>query len=62
MHLPVACIDFATLTPGTITLDIAEEEGQTYYYIHWIDVKATGEEAGEAIKGKLEKGLKGVWE
>ena len=51
-----------TLTPGTITLDIAEEEGQTYYYIHWIDVKATGEEAGEAIKGKLEKGLKGVWE
>ena len=51
-----------TLTPGTITLDIAEEEGQTYYYIHWIDVKADGEEAGDLIKGKLEKGLKGVWE
>ena len=51
-----------TLTPGTMTLDIAEQEGQTYYYIHWIDVTATGEEAGEAIKGKLEKGLKGVWE
>ena len=51
-----------TLTPGTMTLGIAEQEGQTYYYIHWIDVTATGEEAGEAIKGKLEKGLKGVWE
>ncbi len=51
-----------TLTPGTMTLDIAEQEGQTYYYIHWINVTATGEEAGEAIKGRLEKGLKGVWE
>ena len=47
-----------TLTPGTITMDIAEEEGQTYYYIHWIDV-ATAEpkEAGDAIKGTLEKGV-----
>ena len=27
-----------TLTPGTITMEITEEEGQTYYYIHWIDV------------------------
>ena len=51
-----------TLTPGTMTLDIAEQDGQTYYYIHWIDVTATGKEAGDAIKGKLEKGLKGVWE
>ena len=51
-----------TLTPGTITMDVAEQEGQTYYYIHWIDVTASGEEAGEAIKGRLEKGLKGVWE
>ena len=50
-----------TLTPGTITMDIAEEEGKTYYYIHWIDVKATGEEAGEAIKGKLEKGVRRVF-
>jgi multicomponent Na+:H+ antiporter subunit E len=45
-----------TLTPGTITMDIAEEEGQTYYYVHWIDVKAPGgKEAGDAIKGTLEK-------
>ena len=47
-----------TLTPGTITMDIAEEEGQTYYYIHWIDVAtADAKEAGEAIKGTLEKGV-----
>lgn len=47
-----------TLTPGTITMDIAEEDGQTYYYIHWIDVTApSGKEAGDAIKGTLEKGV-----
>ena len=47
-----------TLTPGTITMDIAEEDGKTNYYIHWIDVTApSGKEAGDAIKGKLEKGV-----
>ena len=52
-----------TLTPGTITMEIAEEDGQTYYYIHWIDVtKPSGQEAGDAIKGTLEKGLRRVWE
>ncbi|MCR5089437.1 MAG: Na+/H+ antiporter subunit E [Oscillospiraceae bacterium] len=52
-----------TLTPGTITLDIAEQDGETYYYVHWIDVSApSGEEAGEAIKGNLERGLRRVWE
>ena len=52
-----------TLTPGTITMDIAEEDGQTYYYIHWIDVtKPSGTEAGNAIKGTLENGLRRVWE
>ena len=51
-----------TLTPGTITMDIAEQDGQTWYYIHWIDVKAEGEEAGEAIKGRLERGVRRFWE
>lgn len=52
-----------TLTPGTITMEITEEDGQTYYYIHWIDAKLPGgEEAGEAIKGRLERGLRRVWE
>ena len=51
-----------TLTPGTITLDIADEEGKTYYYVHWIDVQETDpEKAGEAIKGRLERGLRRVW-
>ena len=51
-----------TLTPGTITMDIAEEEGQTYYYIHWIDVTApSGKEAGDAIKGTLEKSIRRIF-
>ena len=47
-----------TLTPGTITMDIADdEEGRTWYYIHCIDADAESapEEKGEAIKGTLEK-------
>ena len=52
-----------TLTPGTITMETTEEDGQAYYYIHWIDVTApSGKEAGDAIKGTLEKGLRRVWE
>ena len=52
-----------TLTPGTITMETAEEDGQTYYYVHWIDVTApSGKEAGDAIKGRLEKGLRRVWQ
>ena len=52
-----------TLTPGTITMEATEENGQTYLYVHWIDVKETDpEKAGEAIKGTLEEGLKGVWQ
>ena len=50
-----------TLTPGTMTLEITEEEGQIYYYIHWIDVKANGKEAGDMIKGNLEKGIRRIW-
>ena len=52
-----------TLTPGTITMEITEEEGQTYYYNHWIDVtKPSGKEAGDAIKGTLEKWVRRIWE
>ncbi len=52
-----------TLTPGTITMDMAEEDGQLYYYIHWINVSETdGEKAGEAIKGTLEKWVRRIWE
>ena len=51
-----------TLTPGTITLDIAEEDGKSYYYIHWIDVSETDrEKAGDAIKGRMEKWIGRIW-
>ena len=51
-----------TLTPGTITMDIAEEEGQTNYYIHWINVtEEDPEKAGDAIKGTLEKWIGRIW-
>ena len=52
-----------TLTPGTITMDAAEDsEGQTWFYIHWIDVAETDHAAaGEAIKGTLEKWVGRIW-
>ena len=52
-----------TLTPGTITMDIAEEKGKTYYYIHWIDVASEEvPEASDAIAGTLEKWVRRIWE
>ena len=51
-----------TLTPGTITMDMVEEKGKLYYYIHWIDVAETeAAKAGDAIKGTLEKWIRGIW-
>ena len=52
-----------TLTPGTITMDIVEEDGQTNYYVHWINVATQDpKEAGDAIKGTLEKWTRRIWE
>lgn len=52
-----------TLTPGTITLDIAEQGGQTYYYVHWVDVSEEDRvKAGELIKGTMEKWIRRIWE
>ena len=52
-----------TLTPGTITMDIAEENGNTYYYIHWIDVATQDiDEASDEIKGTMEKWIRRIWE
>ena len=55
-----------TLPPGTITMEVTEEtteEGaQDYFYIHWIDVATADEkEAGDAIKGRMEKWLRRIW-
>lgn len=62
-----------TLTPGTITLDIAEDaDGKSFYYVHCIDVSdmnldaededAAREAAGETIKGRMEKWIRRIWE
>ena len=51
-----------TLTPGTITMEIVEEEGKPWYYVHWIEAEADGAEAGEAIKGRMEKWIRRFWE
>lgn len=51
-----------TLTPGTITMEIVEENGQNFYYIHWIDVASrNSKEAGDMIKGKLENWIRRIW-
>ena len=51
------------INPGIITVDIDEHEGQTWYYIHWIDVVETDRTAaGEIIKGRMEKWLRRIWQ
>lgn len=51
-----------TLTPGTIVMDIYEEDNENYMYIHWIDVMSEDTlEAGEMIKGKFEKKIRGIF-
>lgn len=51
-----------TLTPGTLTLDVRKKLGETYLYVHWIDLKTLNrEKAGEKIKGDIEEWLKRVF-
>ena len=52
-----------TLTPGTITMDVAEDgDGQDYYYVQWAQTEETDrEKAGEIIKGSLERGIGRIW-
>ncbi|ADT84330.1 Na+/H+ antiporter subunit E [Thermococcus barophilus] len=51
-----------TLTPGTLTLDVSERLGETYLYVHWIDVETLNrEKAGEKIKGDIEEWLKKIF-
>lgn len=58
----VALANSITLTPGTITMEIAEQEGRIWYYVHWIEADCDGEEAGERIKGRMEKWIGRFWE
>jgi multicomponent Na+:H+ antiporter subunit E len=50
-----------TLTPGTMTVDVNAEAKELY--IHWIDIKETGEEKATAqISQKFEKLLREIFE
>jgi len=50
-----------TLTPGTFTLDLDEQEG--VLYVHWLAVEAEGEEkASKIIASRFEPILKRVFE
>ncbi len=52
-----------TLTPGTITMDVAEDDqGNPVYYVQWIDVAETDRgKAGEIIKGRMERAIARIW-
>lgn len=48
-----------TLTPGTITVDVAEDG----LFVHWIDVKGkTREELSSNVDGKFEKVLRRIFQ
>ena len=48
--------DCITLTPGTITLDVIKEGDVISMYVQWLIMESDdAEEAGEIIKGRMEK-------
>lgn len=47
-----------TLTPGTITVDMKDDE----LYVHWIEVAGTDENSKRTFYDRLERFLKGVYE
>lgn len=55
--------DCITLTPGTITIDVAEEEdGSRCMYVQWLIMETEDNEAaGEIIKGRMEKWIRRAW-
>jgi len=53
--------NFITLTPGTFSVDVDQENG--YLYIHWINVESQDvEQASRIIVSKFENILKEVFE
>lgn len=54
--------DCITLTPGTITMDVAQEGDDIYMYVQWLIMETEdNEEAGEIIKGRMEKWIRRIW-
>lgn len=54
-----------TLTPGTITIDIVEENNENYLYVHCIDINEEieddDERIGELIKGNFEPWIRRIF-
>lgn len=51
-----------TLTPGTITMDIYEENNKNYLYIHWLEAETDDmKKASKIIKGKFEKYIRRIF-
>ncbi len=52
-----------TLTPGTITMEVAEDaQGDNYFYVQWASVEETDrEKAGDIIKGRMENWIGRIW-
>ena len=54
--------DCITLTPGTITIDVAKEGEDYFMYVQWLIMESEDpEEAGEIIKGRMERWIGGIW-
>jgi multicomponent Na+:H+ antiporter subunit E len=48
--------------PGTVVVDITEENNKVYLYIHCINAKGTrGKDAGDEIKGSIEKQVRRIF-
>lgn len=48
--------DCITLTPGTVTMDVLKENDEYFLYVQWLIMESDDpEEAGEIIKGTMEK-------
>ncbi len=62
-HYALALLaDCITLTPGTITMDVIDEDGKISMYINWLTVTETDRvKAGEAIKGRMERWIRRIW-
>ena len=54
--------DCITLTPGTITLDVIREGDEISMYVQWLICETEdSEEAGEIIKGRMERWIGRIW-
>jgi len=56
--------DCITLTPGTITFDLVQEDGEISIYVQWFGQNLELEDrkkAGDIIKGRMEDWIRRIW-